>query len=303
MPADQMLPLSSSTVISRGSSPEEKLERGEVLYLATCPFPLSQGDDRLFLLDQRLANRAHKNISYDPHTHKANGFAQTSKRQAERVCDLLAAFSHQATTWMCKTFPRYSQGWQLDRVSYRPEEEATRRLRHKARNDLLHVDAFPSRPTNGHRILRLFVNINLADPRIWVTSDPFAKLLDRYGAKAGMPSMESAPLMNRLRKTMIGLFHPTRSKRSTYDEFMLRFHDYLKGNDEFQERGPKRFWSFAPNSAWLCFTDTTSHAVLRGRYALEHSYFISPHALELPEESPAALLAKASGMPVLNKAA
>jgi hypothetical protein len=30
--------------------------------------------------------------------------------------------------------------------------------------------------------------------------------------------------------------------------------------------------------------------VLRGRYALEHSYFISPAALAVPDESPEALL-------------
>jgi len=30
--------------------------------------------------------------------------------------------------------------------------------------------------------------------------------------------------------------------------------------------------------------------VLRGRFALEHSYFISPTVLTLPEESPEALL-------------
>lgn len=303
MSASQSQFPSSGATAGISLSLEEKLERGEVLYFATCPFALSQGDDRLFLLQQRLAHHAHKNISYDPHWHEASGFTKTSKDQADRVRDLLAAFSKNATAWMVQTFHRYSQGWQLDRVSFRPEEEATRRLRQKARNDLLHVDAFPSRPTNGHRILRLFVNINPVDPRIWVTSDPFVKLLDRYGARAGLPTSEDAPLVQRLKKGVIGLFHPTRAKRSSYDEFMLRFHDFLKSNDEFQERGPKRFWSFAPNSAWLSFTDTTSHAVLRGRYALEHSYFISPHSLALPEESPPALLAKACGAPVLNRAA
>ena len=39
-------------------------------------------------------------------------------------------------------------------------------------------------------------------------------------------------------------------------------------------------------------TDTCSHAVLRGRFALEHSYFVAPQSLALPDESPAALLAR-----------
>jgi hypothetical protein len=40
-------------------------------------------------------------------------------------------------------------------------------------------------------------------------------------------------------------------------------------------------------------TDACSHAVLRGRFALEHSFFVSPSVLAVPEESPAALLARA----------
>jgi hypothetical protein len=285
------------------SSLEERLERGEIVFYPTCPFSLPEGDDRLFLLEQRLASRAHKNISYDPLRGTAAGFHKQSPEQAERLRRLLVSFSETATAWLARTLPRYSHGWILDRVSYRPEEEATRVLRHKARNDLLHVDAFPSRPTQGQRILRLFANVNPVDPRIWITSEPFAKLLERYGAKAGLPGKRGPALMKRLQDGVIGLFRSTRKRRSAYDSFMLRFHDFLKDHEEFQERGKKRFWSFPPNSAWLTFTDTTSHAVLRGRYALEHSYFVAPSALALPDESPAALLAKACGAPVLARAA
>src|SRR5689334_2431133 len=32
-----------------------RLERGEVVYYAACPFPLPQNDDLAFLLEQRLA--------------------------------------------------------------------------------------------------------------------------------------------------------------------------------------------------------------------------------------------------------
>ena len=53
----------------------------------------------------------------------------------------------------------------------------------------------------------------------------------------------------------------------------------------------------------MAFTDVCSHAVLRGRYALEHSYFVAPEALALPAESPPALLERACGLPVLGRAA
>ncbi|HZT80029.1 MAG TPA: Kdo hydroxylase family protein [Gemmataceae bacterium] len=282
---------------------EERLERGEVVYYPVCPFPAPEGEDRAFLLAQELGSRAHKNISFDPHTGRASGFRRRSRSESARLRDLLAGFSATATAWLARALPRYTRHWRLDMVSYRPLEEATRRLRLKARNDLLHVDAFPSRPTNGWRILRLFVNVNPADPRIWVTSEPFARLFARYGAAAGLPGAAGESLVRQLSQGVLRLFHPRRVSRSAYDAFMLRFHDYLKAHDDFQEHGPKRFWSFAPGSAWLAMTDTCSHAVMRGRYALEHSYFISPDDLALPDESPAAILERACGRPVLDRAA
>jgi len=285
------------------TSVEEKLERGEVIFYPGCPFPLPEGDDRRFLLDQQLGGRVHKNIGYDPRTGKAGGFLRQDAMQAERLRSLLADFSRTTTDWLAGVLPRYSRGWQLDRVSFRPEEEATRRLRLTARNDLLHVDAFPSRPTNGWRILRVFANVNLTDPRIWITSDPFAKLLEHYGPEAGLPGRTSTGWGRRLRAGMLGIFRPHRQSRSDYDDFMLRFHNFLKANDEFQERCRKRFWKFPPGSAWMVITDTASHAALRGRYALEHSYFLAPETLALPEESPAALLERACGQPVLRQAA
>jgi 3-deoxy-D-manno-oct-2-ulosonic acid (Kdo) hydroxylase len=286
-----------------GTALEERLERGEIIHYPVCPFPVAEGDDRQFLLQQRLGNKAHKNISYDPSTGKAGGFLRQSAEQAERLRLLLVHFADTATAWLARTLPRYAPAWQRDRVSFRPEEEATRRLRQKARNDLLHVDAFPSRPTQGRRILRLFVNINPTEPRIWVTSDPFAKLLERFGKEAGLPGTGGTGLAANLGAKLLGLFQPGRRRRTVYDTFMLRFHDFLKANEDFQERGPKRFWTFMPGCAWMVFTDTASHAALRGRFALEHSYFVAPESLALPQESPPALLQRACGRPVLDRAA
>ncbi len=282
---------------------EEQLERGEVVYFESCPFRLPQGEDRTFLLEQSLASRAHKNVSYDPQTGKATGFTHHSAEQAERLRAMLADFADAVSTWAVTALPRYAAAWKKDKVSYRPVEEATRKARLKARNDLLHVDAFPTRPTNGWRILRCFANVNLTEPRVWVTSDPFARLLERFGAEAGLPGRTGSDWLWRMQDGVIRLFRPGRAPRSEYDAFMLRFHDYLKANEKFQERGPKRYWKFPPGSAWLAITDTCSHAVLRGRFALEHSYFLAPSSLALPEESPPALLERACGRRVLDRAA
>jgi hypothetical protein len=282
---------------------QERLERGEVVPFPTCPFPAPAGADLAFLLEQRLSRRAHKNIAYDPATGRVTGHARSGEGQTKRLRGVLADFSSVARRWLGAVLPRYASGWDIDRVSFRPEEEATRRLRLTARNDLMHVDAFPSRPTNGWRIFRFFVNINPSEPRIWVTGEPFARLLERYGRQAGLPDDRPEPLFRRLSRGVLRLVRPGRRPRSAYDSFMLRFHNFLKANEDFQANGRLREWEFLPGAAWMVVTDTASHAVLRGRYALEHSFFLDPGTLALPDESPAALLRKACGRSVLRGAA
>src|SRR5205807_3032520 len=130
---------------------------------------------------------------------------------------MLADFSRTATAWLSSVLPRYARSWRLDQVSFRPVEEATRKLRQKARNDLIHVDAFPSRPTNGHRILRLFVNVNPTESRIWATSEPFGKLLERFGAQVGLPANELAGWTTHIKGSLFRLFHAGQPARSVYD--------------------------------------------------------------------------------------
>lgn len=279
---------------------EQRLERGDLLTFEPCPFALPTGDDLAFLLDQRLRSSVHKNISYNPESDTVAGFLQASPEQAERLRALLARFTAGAADWLATLLPRYAAHWQPDRASFRPEEEAIRKLRRTARNDLLHFDAFPSRPTRGCRILRLFVNVNPIDPRVWVTSDTFAQVLERYGSQVGLPHALDDGWVRRLGHNLLNLFQPGSAERTAYDSFMLRLHHFLKTNDEFQERAPKRFRHFAPGAAWLVFSDGVSHAELRGQYALEHSFFVPPAALALPDEAPAALLARAC---VLSRAA
>jgi hypothetical protein len=280
----------------------ERLERDELIYFPVCPFSLPHGDDQQFLLSQHLARGPHKNISYDPATEKLRGIRIESPQQAERVKSLLADFSSNASRWLARVLPNYAAGWQRDLTTLRSEEEATRRLRLTARNDLVHVDAFPTRPTNGRRILRCFANINPTEPRVWVTSEPFSRLLERYGREVGLPTGSGIPWNRRLQDTVVRVFRPDQLRCSAYDAFMRRFHDFLKMNDSFQEHCPKRYWTFIPGSAWLVFSDSVSHAALRGRGAVEQTYFIPPEVLLMPAASPAACLQRASGRPVLNAA-
>jgi hypothetical protein len=280
----------------------ERLERGELLTFAPCPFALPEGKERSFLFEQALLS-SKKNISYNPETETVTGFAYRSDEQKAQITGLLKTFSLKAQDWLRGVLPQYACGWRLDRVSYRPEEEATRKLRLTARNDLLHVDAFPSRPTKGYRILRLYVNIHATDPRVWVTSDTFEKLLADYGRAIGLPNLFTEGWAWRIGQGLLSIFQPGSGKRTVYDRFMLRLHHFLKTNEAFQEHAARRFWHFAPGTLWLAFTDSLSHADLRGRFALEHSFFVAPATLALPDQAPAALLERACGTSVLPKAA
>ncbi len=119
-------PLSFLTLASEDDL-AQALERGEVIHYPVCPFPLPEGPDRQLLLEQRLASRAHKNISFDPHRGKVSAFHGASADSARRLQEIFATFSATTTRWLAGILPRYATGWQLDRVSYRPEEEAARR--------------------------------------------------------------------------------------------------------------------------------------------------------------------------------
>ncbi len=268
-------------------SSEEWLERGEILHFRECPFPLPSVEDQNFLYAQQLG-LFRKNISYDPATQLASGFRRSAPDQKARLAEILGSFADQANDWLRSILPAYKNHWQRDRASFRPEEEATRKLRRTARNDLIHVDAFPTRPTGGARLLRLFLNINQTDPRVWVTSESFPDLYREFG--------------DRLRDKRSSVLRPwtllpdfpwswwRKAPLTNYDKFMLQFHHFLKSNDTFQEKCPKRFWKFPPGSVWVAFTDSLSHAVLRGQYALEHSFFVGLDGLVLPELAPATIL-------------
>ena len=268
----------------------EALEADEVVAFDTCPFPLPTPEDREFLPRQRVA-AGWKNVAWDPGRERLLGLRAPSEADAARVRGLLSRFSEEATRWLAGVLPRHAASWQPDQATLRPLDEADRRLPRSARNDLLHVDAFPGRPSRGRRILRLFVNLHPAHDRVWVTSMPASDLIARHADRLGLPGRTR--WIDRWR-----LLLPAPPGRTPYDACMLRLHDRLKADRELQETAPRRTWRFAPGSAWLAFTDGVSHAVVSGALAMEHSWFVPLHALAQPDRSPAATLARLAGRPL-----
>jgi hypothetical protein len=277
--------------LAPGVDPYEVLETGNVLILADAPLALSV-EDRDLIKGIRQSGSHHKNISYRPAQDKVSGLDKTAAPVRERLHAILRRYSQSSIESAARLLPRYRQRWSLDYASLRPIEEAGRKLPLKKRNDLIHTDAFPTRPTRGGLILRAFWNLHPSRPRVWWTADPFASLAPRYAAAAGLARIAEH---RGLARTMLSRLGIPLADRSPYDEFMLAFHDYLKSNADFQSNGPKYRLEFPPGAAWMAFTDVVPHAVESGQFAMEQTLIVPRDALSVPARAPIAILEKLAG--------
>jgi hypothetical protein len=265
------------------------LERGNILYFPRTPFALSEEEREVLRSTGLSSNSHHKNIAYRPAEDKVTGFDPAAVSDPEKLRTVMRAYSERALALLWKLLPRYMEKARVDFASFRPQEEEGRNLTTKKRNDLLHVDAFPTRPTGGDMILRLFTNIHQSKPRVWMTSDPFGALAPRYASDAGLGQVAKHP-KGTVAGRLLGAFGGVQAKRSAYDRFMLGFHDYLKFNGEYQQSCAKYRFEFPPDSTWMVFTDVVPHAVLSGQYALEQTVIVARESLARRENAPIEIL-------------
>ena len=285
----------------RAATQEEygRLESGDILYFPVSPFELKP-EERSFLLEQKQVGASyHKNISYRPAQDRLKGVDQKDEAARTRVHRIMRAYSARAVAFMSAFLPRYARDWKIDFASFRPIEEQGRKVALRSRNDLIHVDSFPSRPSHGDRLLRIFTNIHPERPRIWVTSENFEALAWQYAAKVGLPHPPTSltRLRGRALRLLSGIGLPV-VDRPAYDRFMLRFHHYLKENETFQRDCPKDRWEFPSGSTWICFTDTTSHSCVSGQFAMEQTFIIRRGSLAFPNAAPIAVLGRIAGFPL-----
>lgn len=270
----------------------DQLERGQVLLFPRVPFALPD-EDRRFLLSRSAAeSRFHKNISYRPASGVIHGFADGSDR--ERLLDVMQRFSRESSAFVVKLLAPYAGKTRLDFASFRPMEEQGRDLPLHKRNDLLHVDAFPTRPTRGGRILRIFVNINPAAGRVWNVGAPFQTFVPELLASRQLLPPQRSKAAQSLARTASRLGLPV-SDRTHYDEYMLYLHDWLKENTSFQKDSPKREMVFPSGCCWMVYTDGVPHAVMSGQFALEQTFIVPLEALVASEASPLRVLESATG--------
>ncbi len=277
-----------------------QLEAGNILLFPQSPIMLAE-EDLAFLRGLEHGHRSlHKNLAYKPLQDCIAGAKLESNDPAasERLLRILRSYSRGALQFLTEFLTPYTARWQVDYASFRPLEEQGRALPLHKRNDLLHTDAFPTRPTHGARILRFFTNIHPTQSREWIVGEPFRTLIPQM-----VPSTTPAPraegLLQRAARSTLG--HTSLGKawpalrRSSYDQFMLRFHDVLKENADYQTNGQHTAVSLPPGSSWMVYTDSVPHAVLSGRFALEQTLLVAPDAMVTPEESPLVVLESLAG--------
>lgn len=175
--------------------------------------------------------------------------------------------------------PAYAPHVQRGRTSFRPRAIDAQPLSPRRDDRRLHIDAFPSRPTTGKRILRVFSNINpQGEPRVWRVGEPFEDYARRWIDKSRRMWPGEAWILRRA-----GV---TKTRQTAYDALMLGLHDRGKLNDAYQAGAPWREIAFPAQSSWIVFTDAVVHAAVAGRYALEQTFYLPVEAMLDPAASP-----------------
>lgn len=278
----------------------ERLEAGDILYFPETPVPIPVADLEFLLSARQTGSALHKNIAYKPAKDQLSGFdaKSTDGLEVEQLHAVMRRYSASVAGFLAGFLAPYKKRWLLDYASFRPLEEQGRDLALRKRNDMLHTDAFPTRPTRGRRILRFFHNIHPTRTRDWIVSEPFARTVKAFAPSTlAVPHADSAVAGagKRLAQAVgLGGLIP-QLKRTPYDQFMMELHNAMKENADFQRDCVKESVQFPPGSSWMVYTETVPHAVLAGQYALEQTFLVDQNAMVTPESAPVAILEKMAG--------
>ncbi|MEO6748419.1 MAG: Kdo hydroxylase family protein [Casimicrobiaceae bacterium] len=261
----------------------QALEDGGVLALPGLAFLLVPAETRF--LDPRWSDGRAKNINLDRGEIRGT-CAEGTDRAALR--DMVARFARDAGDLVGALFPRYAGYVQAARTSFRPQPASGRPVSWRKDDTRLHVDAFPSRPNHGERILRVFCNVNPDGvDRVWRIGEPFAAMAARF-----MPSIRR---MRAGEAALLAALRVTKGRRSEYDHLMLGLHDATKADADYQRVSAQQEVRFAPGTTWICFSDQVMHAAMGGQYMFEQTIHLPLAALYMPGGAPLAILERLAG--------
>jgi hypothetical protein len=262
----------------------DALESGKLLHAPQLRFELSEGEHR-FLSPDCLDGKS-KNVSFRP----AAGVLQGSRhhgRERDELRGMLQRYYTRASGLLKALCPEYGDNLRAGFTTFRPAEIAGRATSWRHDDTRLHVDAFPSRPMQGLRILRVFTNVNPRMPRIWRVGEPFEQAAARFLPGIRPPLPGAGWLLRCLRIV--------RGRRTAYDHYMLGIHDAMKADRAYQSQVPQTQLAIPPGATWACFTDSVSHAAISGQFAFEQTFYLPVSAMKDPERSPLRVLERLAG--------
>jgi hypothetical protein len=264
----------------------DALESGAVVLLPQLPFRLLPEERPL--LDVALSGKR-KNISFNPATGALGGVEDGADAAEQALLrGLLLRFATSSRALLEHLMPGYAAGLQMARTSFRPAEIEGRSSSWRKDDTRLHVDSFPSSPTQGTRILRVFSNINPhGKSRTWRLGAPFEDVARHFLPGLKPPRPGSSQLLQWL--------HITKSRRTAYDHYMLQLHDTMKADLAWQASCEQLVHEFEPDCTWMVYTDQASHAAMRGQHALEQTYHLPVAAMHDPQRSPLRVLERLVG--------
>jgi hypothetical protein len=258
----------------------QALESGKILFLPHLRFELNVDEQRF--LDPCVSDGKAKNISFDPRT--GIGGANLADGERKALAALLRRFGRAAEALLGGLFPDYAAHLEMRRASLRPVSIDRRRMSDRRDDTRLHVDAFPSQPVQGRRVLRVFSNVNAAGAaRVWRVGGPFDDYAARFLRRQWLYPVPGAA-------ATLALLGVTKGRRAAYDWLMLSLHDRAKADTLYQQTGAIAELQFPPGSSWIVYTDLVPHAAIAGQHALEQTFYLPVAAMRDPDLSPLRIL-------------
>lgn len=256
------------------------LENGQVLFLPNLPFELLE-NEKIFLSTAKVDPKS-KNVSYDIKQDRLAGTLHEGSKKHE-LKEMIRRYAVASKTVLLQLIPHYSDSLIQGKTSFRPVEIAGRKSSYRKDDTRLHVDAFPSNPTKGRRILRIFNNINPdGKPRVWRLGEPFPDVVNKFLPQSRGP----IPGVSTLYK-LLGI---TKDYRTPYDHHMLRMHNKMKKNNRYQREVSQEEVQFPPGCTWMVYTDQVSHAAISGQHVLEQTFHLPIQGLKNEETAPVRIL-------------
>jgi hypothetical protein len=264
---------------------ERVVEGGAVLRFPHLRFALMETELRF--LDPRWADGKSKNISLRWPAGEMRGAAGNAAELAALQA-MITRYAEFSEAFALRLFPHYRGHLQRGNTSFRPVDVAGRATSWRKDDTRLHVDAFPSNPMHGTRLLRVFCNVNPSGrPREWRVGEPFEAHAKRYLPAIKPPLPGSAWLMERT-----GV---TKRRRTEYDHVMLQLHDRAKADAAFQQGSPQARLNFAPGTTWVVFSDQVLHAAMGGQHMMEQTFYLDVAHQQDPGASPRGTLERLLG--------